>query len=445
MAKALAPESASVRSRTFSALDNPDYRRYYLGQGISLIGTWLQGAAVNWMVFEKTHSEYMLGVVGAAGLLPGLVVGIVAGALADHVVPRRLILLMEVGQMVLAFALALLVGFGIVQIWQMALILALTRVCVTFEMPSRQVFLYDLVGRADLTNAIALNSGLFNASRVLGPALAGACFAALGATACFVLNGTSYLAAIASLLAIRQHTRKSPRGDRGPGKVLGGFAYLRRDARLATLFLLMTFFGVVGMGYDAMIPAYAARVVGTGVQGYSILLACSGIGATGGALLVASLGGVKRKEWLVLSGLLVFAASLAASAILPPLAGSTGIGPARLLVASAGLLGVGFGAVMFYSATQTLIQMLVPDQLRGRIMGIWMIAYSGSVPLGSLWTGRLASSQGVPFAMGLSACLCVLVAIGGFATGLSMGPHAGPGVQPAAEGPRLAAISDELE
>src|SRR5205807_3558989 len=138
--------------------------------------------------FETTHSELALGVIGAAGLLPGLLVGLVAGALADRVVPRSMILLMETGQMLLALTLALLVGLGIVQFWQLAAILALTRVCVTFEMPSRQVFLYDLVGRSDLMNAIALNSGLFNASRVIGPALAGACYAGLGATACFALN-----------------------------------------------------------------------------------------------------------------------------------------------------------------------------------------------------------------------------------------------------------------
>jgi MFS family permease len=419
MTKVLIGRSTSIRSRTFSALDNSDYRRYYFGQGVSLIGTWLQAAAVNWMVFETTDSEFALGVVGAASLLPGLVVGLVAGALADRVAPRRLIVTMEVAQMGLAFTLAALVWFGIVQIWQMALILALARVCVTFEMPSRQVFLYDLVGREDLTNAIALNSGLFNASRVVGPALAGACFAALGATACFLLNGVSYLAAIAAILLIRRPATPCHRGDRGAGQILGGLAHLRRDPRLATLFLLMTFFGVVGMGYDAMIPAYASRVVGTGVRGYSILLASSGIGATVGALAVASLGGVRRKERLILSGLILFAISLAASAMVPPLAARAGYVQARLALASLCLLGVGFGAVVFYSSTQTLIQMVVPDHLRGRIMGIWMIVYSGSVPLGSLWTGRLASSQGVPLAMGLSACLCLLVGLGGLMHGLS--------------------------
>src|SRR3954468_2776867 len=189
MPDALAAETVPIRSRTFAALDNPDYRRYYAGQGVSLIGTWLQVAAVKWIVFDKTQSEFMLGVVEAAGLMPGLLVGLVAGVLADRVVPRRMILVMQFGQMSLAFALAFLIGLGVERIWQMALILALSRVCVTFEMPSRQVFLYDLVGREALVNAIALNSGLFNASRVIGPALAGYCLARLGRTACFALNG----------------------------------------------------------------------------------------------------------------------------------------------------------------------------------------------------------------------------------------------------------------
>ena len=411
MSDALRAESTPIRSRTFAALDNPDYRRYYLGQGISLVGTWLQVAAVKWIVFDRTQSEFMLGVVEAAGLMPGLLVGLVAGVLADRVVPRRLILAMQVGQMLLAFALAALIGLGVERIWQMALILALSRVCVTFEMPSRQVFLYDLVGRPALMNAIALNPGLFNASRVIGPALAGLCLSTFGATTCFALNGASYVAAIAALLSIRLDERLSPKGAKGIGEALGGLAYLGRDRRVAALFALMAFFGIVGMGYDAMIPAYARKVVVTDVRGYSVLLACSGVGATLGALAVASLGGLRRKERLVVGGLGLFAASLGAASWLPGYVGEAWPGPARLWVASACLLGVGFGAVVFYSATQTLIQTAVPDHLRGRVMGVWMIVYSGSVPAGALWTGRLANMHGVATVMGLSALLCAAVAL----------------------------------
>jgi MFS family permease len=414
MTDAPAGAEARVRSRTFAALANPDYRRYYLGQGVSLIGTWLQTAAVRWIVFEKTGSVFMNGVIEAAGVMPGMLVGLVAGALADRVAPKGMILLMQVGQMLLAFALAALVGLGIEQIWQMAAILALTRVCVTFEMPSRQVFLYDVVGRPSLMNAIALNTGLFNASRVIGPALAGVCLAKLGATSCFALNGVSYLAAIAALLSIRRPHLRGAKGTSGSGELLGGLAYLRRDRRVATLFLLMGFFGVVGMGYDAMVPAYARRVVLTGVRGYSLLLSSSGIGATCGALAVASLGGLRRKERLVLTGMVIFAASLGCAAWLPARIGPSG---ARLATATACLFGVGAGAVIFYSATQTLIQTAVPDHLRGRVMGIWMIVFSGSVPLGSLWTGRLALGRGVPPVMGLSACLCALAAMVVLASG----------------------------
>jgi MFS family permease len=422
-AAAPAPEFNQVRSRTFAALSIPDYRRFYIGQGVSLVGTSLQAAAVSWIVFDITRSERMLGIVEASGILPGLVVGLVAGALADRVVPRTMILAMQVAQMVLALLLAVLVGLGIVQIWQMAVILALSRVCVTFEMPSRQVFLYDLVGRSSLMNAIALNSGLFNASMVIGPALAGLCLAYLGKsgpTWCFVLNGVSYLAAIAALLAIHITRKPHPGGAKGIAEVLGGFAYLKRDQLARVLFLLMTFFGVVGMGYSALVPAYARLIVHTEASGYSLLLACRGVGATAGALLVASLGGLRRKEWLVLGGMVVFAVSLAAAAVLPTVVHRVWPGPAALLVGSLCVFATGFGAIVFYSATQTLIQTTVPDHLRGRIMGIWMIVYSGSVPLGALWAGELALTRGVSLVMEVSAGLCLAVALFVALTGVLM-------------------------
>ena len=149
----------SVRSPTFAALEHPDFRRYYIGQGISLAGTWLQGAAVRWLVFDQTHSEFMLGIVEVASLMPGLLVGLFAGALADRVLPLKMIVLMECGQMALAFVLALVVWLGVFQVWQLALILALARICVTFELPSRQVFFFELIGPENLSNAIALIRG----------------------------------------------------------------------------------------------------------------------------------------------------------------------------------------------------------------------------------------------------------------------------------------------
>jgi MFS family permease len=403
----------SVRSPTFAALEHPDFRRYYMGQAISLVGTWLQGAAVRWLVFDQTHSEFMLGVIEVASLMPGLLVGLFAGALADRVVPLRMIVLMELGQMILAFLLAAVVWMQIFQVWQLALILALARICVTFELPSRQVFFFDLVGPEILSNAIALNSGLFNATRVVGPALAGVSLSLVGAAGCFALNGASYLAAIAAVLSIRLPARPRPLGREAftIKAITGGLSYLKTDRRIFAQFALVAFFGFVGMGYEAMVPAYARRVVDTGVYGYSALLATSGIGATVGAFVVASLGGLVRKERLTISGMVIFGACLAGAALSPAYFPPTSAGSSRLVAASICLLGAGFGAVLFYSSSMTVIQLAAPDHLRGRIMGIWMIVYSGSVPLGALWTGRVAQSWGVSFVMGFSAVLCVVVGL----------------------------------
>jgi MFS family permease len=410
----------SVRSPTFAALEHPDFRRYYIGQGISLAGTWLQGAAVRWLVFEQTRSEFMLGVVEVASLMPGLLVGLFAGALADRVMPLKMIVLMECGQMALAFVLALVVWLEVFQVWQLALILALARICVTFELPSRQVFFFELVGPENLSNAIALNSGLFNATRVVGPALAGVGLTMLGTAGCFALNGVSYLAAIAAVLSIRLAPRSRPLGREAFSlkELLGGLGYLKSDRRIFAQFLLVAFFGFVGMGYEAMVPAYARTVVHTGVYGYSVILACGGIGATVGAFVVASLGGLRRKERLTIAGMVLFGGCLAASALVPSLVSTSPASSARLVAASTCLLGAGFGAVLFYSSSMTLIQLAAPDHLRGRIMGIWMIVYSGSVPFGALWTGRVAQSWGVSFVMGLSAALCVAVGLLVWASGV---------------------------
>jgi MFS family permease len=415
----------SVRSPTFAALEHPGFRRYYIGQGISLVGTWLQSAAVRWLVFDQTGSEFLLGLVEVASLMPGLVVGLYAGAMADRVVPVRMIILMEFGQMMLAFLLSLLVGLGVAQIWQMVTILALARICVTFELPSRQVFFYELVGPEIISNAIALNSGLFNATRVLGPALAGVCLSVLGATGCFAVNGASYLAAIAAILSIRRehHKRALHRDAFTLREVLGGLHYLREDRRIFAQFALVTSFGIVGMGYEAMVPAYARRVVETGVYGYSVLLACGGIGATLGAFAMASLGNLHQKETLTTGGMVLFGGSLAAAALLPlwlP-AGSESL--LRLSIASICLLGAGFGAVLVYASSQTIVQLAVPHALRGRVMGIWMIMYSSSVPLGALWTGRAAQSVGISPVMGLSACLCVVMALGAWTSGVLANPR----------------------
>jgi predicted MFS family arabinose efflux permease len=235
----------------------------------------------------------------------------------------------------------------------------------------------------------------------------------LGATGCFALNGVSFMAAIAAILSIRLPFRPRPHDHEsiGFGVILGGLRYLRHDRRLFALLALVAFFGVIGMGYEAMIPAYAARVVRTDVRGYSLLLACAGCGATLGALIVASLTGLGRKERLTLAGMVIFGAALACAALIPTWLPPNAPSFLRLSCGAICLLCAGLGVVLLYSAALTTIQTSVPDHLRGRTMGIWVIVYSGSVPLGALWTGRAAQSWGVGLVMGLSAAACVITAI----------------------------------
>ncbi|WP_165245959.1 MFS transporter [Paludisphaera soli] len=406
---------------TFRSLSNRNYRLYISGQGVSLIGTWLQAAAVRWLVYEQTGSAERLGVIEMANLMPGLVVGLFAGAISDRVAPRAMILAMEVGQMACAFVLAGLVATGVIQFWQMAVILATARVCVTFELPSRQVFLYELVGPESLTNAIALNAGLFNATRVIGPALAGLGFAILGAAGCFALNAVSYLAAIGTVLAIRIPTRAQSVSGRGAalGDLLAGLDYLRSERGLSGHLALMGFFGLMGMGYEAMTPVFARTVLGVGVGGYSLLLASGGAGATFGALMVARLGDGVRKERMVIYGMLCFSTFLLTASLFPLWSSPEWPSLVRLGLGAVCLFGAWFGAAFFYSSTQTLIQLRIPARLRGRIMGVWMVVFSGSVPLGALWTGRAATVWGVCPVMAFSAVVCL---VAGFLLILAQGP-----------------------
>lgn len=417
LASTAAPDPSPL-ARTFSSLTIPAYRRFYIGQGISLLGTWLQSAALAWLVFERTRDERMLGLVEAANLLPGLLVGTLAGALADRAAPRTVVLTTLTLQMALATTMAAIVGAGLFPIGLLIALVALARVCVTFEMPSRQVMIYEVVGRDHLMNAIALNTGLFNASRVLGPALAGLCLAFLGPTPCFALNAASFVAAILAVLSIPAGVGKAalpaPRdgdaGKEGHSGIWQGFAYLGRDRVTGRIFLVLALFGIIGMGYSALIPSFARRTLGTEELGYSLLLGCTGIGATLGALVVAASGKMEHRSRLIHRGIALFGLSLWLGASLPGW-GERAFGHrAALLLAALSLVGAGCGAIMAYSSSQTLIQTAVPDRLRGRILGIWLVMFSGSVPLGALVSGGLAYRLGVPSVMAGSALACLAMA-----------------------------------
>lgn len=426
-------EGRRERLQAFSTLiRNPTYRWFFAGSGASLIGTWSQAAAVRWLVYEISGSERTVGLVDAAETLPGVAVGLAAGAVADRVGPRMMLSAMQVGQAILAVMLALLVGSGSVQIWLMALLLGFASVFVTFEEPSRQVFQRRLVGRSALGHAIALETGLFNASRVIGPALAGLCLSLFGLAAPFVLNALSFLAALAILTCLRT----PPRGPAEPGEgeaeagggMLAGLLYVWRDRRLLRIFALLAFFGAAGMGYTALVPAYARRVLRVAEAGYSALLVGGGIGSVGGALLVAALAGWGRRDLLVPIGMAAAGVALAGAGILPGL-----LGPGLALPAAvACMFANGMGSIVVFATAQTLIQAAVPDAIRGRVMGLWMVAYAGSFPLGAVAAGCLARPLGLIPVMVGSAAICVAAALAVLASGsLAPSPPTDPDGAPA--------------
>ncbi len=418
---------APARTRAFAILvENPTYRWFFAGQGASLIGTWSQAAAARWIVYQMTESERAVGIVDAVETLPGVFVGLFAGAVADRVSPRLMLSAMQVGQAVLAFVLAMLVGSGSVHIWQMALILAISQVFVTFEEPSRQVFQRRLVGRASMGHAIALESGLFNVSRVLGPAMAGLCLSLVGWAAPFALNGLSFLAALGILMVLRTPPKDPEEAEAtadpaGQGGLLAGLAHVWHDRRVLRTFILLGFFGVAGMGYTALVPAYTQKLLHAAEGGYSALQVGGGIGSTAGALLVAALVGMGRRDRLVPAGMALAGVSLAAAGFVPGLLG----GGLALPAAVACMFANGLGTIVVFATAQTLVQAAVPDAVRGRVVGLWMIVYAGSFPIGSLAAGMLAGPLGIVPVMVGSAAICVAVALVVLATG-ALAPAPGP-------------------
>jgi len=364
----------------FGALAHRNFRLFFLGQGVSLIGTWMQNVGQGWLVLELTNSPFYVGLVSALGSLGVLLLTIYAGVVVDRTNKHRLVVLTQTLSMLPAFALAALVWSRTVAVWHVAALAAFLGVVNAFDIPARQAFIVDLAGKDDLMNAIALNSSAFNAARVIGPAVAGVLIGALGVGACFFLNGVSYLAVIAGLLAMRlpRYVPGPPAGSAWAG-LSEAVAFIRGDRRIATIVVLMAVLSIFGFSYLVMMPVFARQVLHRGAAGYGLMMTAVGIGALIGALAV---------------GLLLVAFALSTS-----------------YVVSVALLALTGGAMIVNNAlANTMIQEIVPDRLRGRVMGFYSFVFVGLAPLGSLEVGTLAERIGTPAA----------VALGGAATALAV-------------------------
>ncbi|HEU5262534.1 MAG TPA: MFS transporter [Gemmatimonadales bacterium] len=392
------PPDDAVRGLRFGALAHRNFRLFFFGQGVSLIGTWMQNVAQGWLVYELTNSPFYVGLVSALGSLGVLLLTIYAGIIVDRTNKHRVVIVTQALSMVPAFALAVLVWTNAVAVWHVAALAAFLGVLNAFDIPARQAFIVELTGKEDLMNAIALNSAAFNAARVLGPAVAGALIGAFGVGICFFLNGLSYLAVIAGLLAMRLPPYlPAPRAHTVWAGLREAVAFIRGDRRVSTLVLLMALLSIFGFPYLVMMPVFARDVLGRGAAGYGVMMASVGIGALVGALGVAVRG---RR---ILKGVTLLAAGCSFGVLLLAFALS------KVYVLSVALLAL-TGATMIVNnaLANTTIQTLVPDALRGRVMGFYAFVFVGLAPLGAFQLGALAQRIGAPAAVALGGAVSAL-------------------------------------
>jgi len=382
---------------TLRALRHRNFQLFFSGQLISLIGTWMQTIAESWLVYRKTGSPLLLGAAGFASQFPVFLVAPLGGIVADRFNRQRLVIATQISSMILAAIFATLTLTGVVQVWHIFVLASLLGVVNAFDIPARQSFLVDMVGKEDLMNAIALNSSMFNGARIVGPAISGILVARIGEGWCFFANSVSYTAVIAGLFLMRVN-RPSRLAPSGPAlaRLIEGFRFARDTAPIRALLLLLGLVSLVAMPYSVLMPLFADRVLHGGARGLGILMGATGVGALLGALTLATRADVRGLgSWVAFS-----CGGFGISLVLFSLS--------RSFWLSAGLLlPVGFCMMLQMSSSNTLIQAMVPDQLRGRVMALYTMMFMGMAPFGSLFAGASAHRLGAPLTVSIGAVACI--------------------------------------
>ena len=390
------------------ALAHRNFRLFFAGQTVSLVGTWMQQLAMGWVVFDRWHSARLLGVVGFCGQVPAFFLAPFAGVLLDRVNRHRAILVTQTAAMLQAFALAGLVLSDTVEGWHLVVLALVVGVINAFDMPARQAFLTEMVAtKDDLGNAIALNSSMFNGARLVGPALAGFVLAAVGAGWCFLANGLSFLAVLAALLAMRVPPRPLP-PRHGPllHGLREGFAYAFGFPPIRTLLLLVALVSTAGMAFQVLMPVLATEGLGGDARTLGYLTAASGAGALAGAVFLAARHNVVGLGRWIAASPAAFAAALVALSF-------AGTLPAALPLLAA----AGFAMMLHMASSNTVLQTIVDEDKRGRVMSLYTMAFMGAAPLGSLLGGALAEHFGVAVTFRAAAAVCLIGAVA-FARGL---------------------------
>ena len=404
-ASAQSVESQAARPRlsarsTFAALSYPNYRLWYFGQMISLFGTWMQSTAQGYLVYELTRSPAFLGYVGFAAGLPSWLFMLYAGVIADRMPRRKLLLITQTMMMALAFVLAGLTFSGLVRPWHIVVLAFCLGMANAFDAPGRQAFVTELVERKDLTNAIALNSTMFNAATAVGPAVGGLIYAGLGPAWCFSINAVTFLAVIGALSLMKLKpiqpaaSRKSTLED-----IRLGFRYVASQRVVRTVILHLLVVSIFGISFVTLVPAWAVDILGGNAATNGYLQSARGVGALSGALMLAATSAFLSRGKLLSAGSFVFPVLLLVFSTLRVL-------PLTLLA----LLGIGWGFMVTANASNALVQSQVPDELRGRVMSIYMLSFFGCMPIGALLAGSAAAAIGAPLTIRLGALVLLLTA-----------------------------------
>jgi MFS family permease len=383
------------------ALRHRNYRLFFSGQLISLVGTWMQQVAEAWLVYRLTGSAALLGVAGFASQIPVFLLATIGGTVADHSNRHRILVITQTTSMVLPLILAALVFTGHVRVWHVFALAATLGVVNAFDVPARQAFVVEMVGKDDLVNAIALNSSIVNGARTIGPAVAGVLLAAVGEGWCFLLNGLSYLAVITGLLLMQLPARdKHLHHPPALAATVEGFRFVRRSTPIRDLLLLVGLVSFAGMSYSVLMPIFADSILHGGAKGLGLLMASAGFGSLCGALSIASRSSTRGLGRIVGISALTFGAGLMVFAL------------SRAFWLSAVLLFVvGMSMITQAASTNTLIQSMVPDELRGRVMAVYAMMFMGMSPIGALVQGALAERIGAPYTLVIGGGICVAGAI----------------------------------
>ena len=388
--------------RFLRALGAYNYRLWFGGQGLSLIGTWMQRITVSWIVWTMTHSALLLGLVGFAGQILTFALSPVAGVLSDRWNRYRIMLVTQTLSLVQAALMAALALAHMLTVWEIFVLSAVLGAINAFDVPARQAFTVEMVERAeDLPNAIALNSTLVNGARMIGPAAAGILLKAVGAGISFLLNAVSFVFVIGALLLMRVTVRQRQRSKQRMGREIAeGLSYVRQNRPIRTVLLILALVSLVAMPYQQLMPIFAAKILLGGPQTLGFLMAAAGVGAIGGSIFLASREDPRHLPLALLVGLFVFGGALVGFAL-----------SRTLWISLAILVLAGFGMMVLITACNTLLQTVVDDEMRGRVMSLYAMSFFGMGPWGNLLAGALASAMGAPFTIVVAGTVCLACGI----------------------------------